>query len=107
MSSPDYHAPETIAQAVALLVGDTGAKPLSGGTDLIVQMRSGRTAPSALVDLKRIAGMSGIRELPGGGFAIGAATPCTSLKNHKGAVSLMRTRLHTMEMWLWKPAFRP
>jgi carbon-monoxide dehydrogenase medium subunit len=46
-------------------------------------MRSGRNVPSALVDLKRIAGMKGIRALPGGGFAIGAATPCTALKNDK------------------------
>jgi carbon-monoxide dehydrogenase medium subunit len=44
-------------------------------------MRSGRSAPGAIVDLKRIAGMSGIRALPGGGFAIGAATPCTALRD--------------------------
>lgn len=81
MPSPAYHAPETIEQAVALLAGDAGARPLSGGTDLIVQMRSGRTAPSAIVDLKRIGGMSGVRALPGGGFAVGAATPCTALKD--------------------------
>ena len=74
MPSPAYHAPDTIEQAVALLAGDAGARPLSGGTDLIVQMRSGRSAPSALVDLKRISGMSGMRALPGGGFAIGAAS---------------------------------
>jgi len=83
MPSPAYHAPDTIEQAVALLAGDAGARPLSGGTDLIVQMRSGRSAPSALVDLKRISGMSGMRALPGGGFAIGAATPCTALKDDK------------------------
>jgi len=82
MPSPAYHAPETVAQAVALLAGSPDARPLAGGTDLIVQMRSGRTEPSAIVDLKRIAGMSGIRPLPGGGFAIGAATPCTALKDH-------------------------
>lgn len=81
MASPAYHAPETIEQAVALLAGDAGARPLAGGTDLIVQMRSGRSAPSAIVDLKRIHRMSGVRSLPGGGFAIGAATPCTSLKD--------------------------
>jgi carbon-monoxide dehydrogenase medium subunit len=83
MPATAYHAPETIQQAVALLAADAGARPLSGGTDLIVQMRSGRAAPSAIVDLKRIAGMSGVRALPGGGFAIGAATPCTALKDDK------------------------
>ena len=80
MPSPAYHAPQTVEQAVALLAAP-GARPLAGGTDLIVQMRSGRNAPSAIVDLKRIAGLSGVRALPDGGFAIGAATPCTALKD--------------------------
>jgi CO/xanthine dehydrogenase FAD-binding subunit len=83
MPQTAYHAPETIEQVVALLAGDPGARPLAGGTDLIVQMRSGRAAPSAIVDLKRIAGMTGVRARTDGGFAIGAATPCTSLKNDK------------------------
>jgi carbon-monoxide dehydrogenase medium subunit len=83
MPQTAYHAPETIEQAVALLAGDAGARPLAGGTDLIVQMRSGRAAPSAIVDLKRVAGMSGVRRRPDGGFAIGAMTPCTSLKDDK------------------------
>jgi carbon-monoxide dehydrogenase medium subunit len=82
MPSPAYHAPETIAQAVALLAGEPGAWPLAGGTDLIVQMRSGRIDPSAIVDLKRIAGMSSVHQLPGGGFAIGAAMACTALKDN-------------------------
>lgn len=74
-----YHAPETIEQAVSLLSGDATARPLSGGTDLIVQMQSGRTAPGAIVDLKRIARLREIRR-EGDGFAIGAAVPCTALK---------------------------
>ncbi|MDE8651044.1 FAD binding domain-containing protein [Novosphingobium album (ex Liu et al. 2023)] len=81
MTATAYHAPETIEQAVALLAGNPSARPLSGGTDLIVQMRSGRIAPAAVIDLKRIAGLSGVRRV-GDGFAIGAATPCTALKDH-------------------------
>lgn len=80
MPSPAFHAPETVESAVALLAADPLARPLAGGTDLIVQMRSGRLAPSAVVDLKRIAGMSGVRR-DGSAFVIGAATPCTSLKD--------------------------
>ena len=82
MTSFAFHAPDTIEQAVALLAGDEGARPLSGGTDLIVQMRSGRSSPAAIVDLKRIAALTGVRR-HGEGFAIGAATPCTALKAHK------------------------
>ncbi len=83
MVEPGYHAPFTVQQAIALLAGQPDARVLAGGTDLIVQMRSGRVAPSAIVDLKRIAGLTGITER-GGGFAIGAATPCSALKAHKG-----------------------
>ena len=75
-----YHAPDTIDEAVRLLLASPDAYPLAGGTDLIVQMRSGRIAPSAIVDIKRIAGMSGVRR-HGEGFAIGAATPCTALQD--------------------------
>lgn len=82
MASLAFHAPNTIEQAVALLAADPGARPLSGGTDLIVQMRAGRSAPAAIVDLKRIAGLTGVRR-HGEGFAIGAATPCTALKADK------------------------
>ena len=77
-----YHSPQTVDQVVALLAADPGARVLAGGTDLIVQMRSGRIAPSAVVDVKRIAGLTGVRALDGG-FAIGAATPCTALKKDK------------------------
>jgi len=76
-----YHAPETIEQAVNLLSGDASARPLAGGTDLVVQIRSGRAAPGAIVDLKRIAKLTEIRR-EGDGFAIGAAVPCTALKDH-------------------------
>ena len=81
MSSPAYHAPPSLAEAVALLSAQPDARVLAGGTDLIVQMRAGARQPGAIVDLKRIAGLEGIRAHDGG-FAIGAATPCTVLKDH-------------------------
>lgn len=79
MASPQFHAPDTVERAVALLAADPTARPLGGGTDLIVQMRAGRVSPGAVIDLKRIGGMTGIRR-EGGIFVIGAATPCTALK---------------------------
>ena len=80
MASLAYHAPGSVDEAVALLSGTRGARPLAGGTDLIVQMKAGRAAPGAIVDLKRIAALSGVRR-HGDGFAIGAATACTALRN--------------------------
>jgi CO/xanthine dehydrogenase FAD-binding subunit len=70
-----YTAPLTVEEAVRMLAGAPGvAKILSGGTDLLVQLRSGRTKPDLIVDIKKIPGVSGIRERDGA-FVIGAATP--------------------------------
>ncbi len=70
-----YASPTTVDEAVALLAGSSGlAKVLSGGTDLLVQLRSGRTRPELIVDTKNIPGIIGIRQ-ENGGFVIGAATP--------------------------------
>lgn len=70
-----YTAPATVEEAIRALAGASGvAKVLSGGTDLLVQLRSGRAKPDLIVDTKKIPGMSGIREQDGG-FVIGAATP--------------------------------
>jgi carbon-monoxide dehydrogenase medium subunit len=69
-----YAAPSTVEEAVRALAGASGiAKVLSGGTDLLVQLRSGRVSPDLIVDTKKIPGISGIRERDGG-FVIGAAT---------------------------------
>ena len=86
MPSPQFHSPDTIEQASALLAANPQARVLAGGTDLIVQLRSHRFVPSAIIDIKRIAGMSGIRAT-GSGFVIGAATPCTALKDDKALAS--------------------
>ena len=70
-----YIAPSTVEEAVRALAGASRvAKVLSGGTDLLVQLRSGRAKPDLIVDTKKIPGISGIRE-ENGGFVIGAATP--------------------------------
>jgi carbon-monoxide dehydrogenase medium subunit len=75
MPNLSFSAPTSVDEAVRMLAGSAGlAKPLSGGTDLLVQLRSGRMRPDAIVDLKRIPGLIGIRE-EGGNFVIGAATP--------------------------------
>ena len=74
-----YIAPSTVEEAVSILASSSGfAKVLSGGTDLLVQLRSGRTKPDLIVDIKRIPGISGIRERDGA-FVIGAATPSAAI----------------------------
>src|SRR5580693_8083016 len=84
MSSLSYAAPTTVDDAVKLLAGSSGlAKVLSGGTDLLVQLRSGRLKPELIVDIKKIPGLIGIRE-ENGGFVVGAATPGAVVEAHAG-----------------------
>jgi carbon-monoxide dehydrogenase medium subunit len=78
-----YAAPSTVEEAVRVLAGASGtAKVLSGGTDLLVQLRSGRVKPDLIVDTKKIPGISGITEKDGV-FAIGAATSGALLGEHE------------------------
>jgi carbon-monoxide dehydrogenase medium subunit len=73
-----------VDDAVKLLAGSSGlAKVLSGGTDLLVQLRSGRLKPELIVDIKNIPGLIGIRE-ENGGLIVGAATPGAVVEAHPG-----------------------
>src|SRR5436305_5738461 len=83
MPRVNYQAPSTVDEAVKLLAGASGvAKVLSGGTDLLVQLKSGRLKPDLIVDTKHIPGLIGIRE-EGDSWVIGAATPGVMLSEHK------------------------
>ena len=78
-----YEAPTTINAAVKLLAGKARTpRVLGGGTDLLVQMRTGRIEPDLLVDVKRIPGMRDIAA-KAGGFRIGAAVSGSELGEHK------------------------
>jgi len=83
MPSLSFTAPTSVDEAVKILAGAPGlAKPLAGGTDLLVQLRSGRLRPDVIVDTKRIPELIGIRE-ESDRFVIGAATPGTTLFEHE------------------------
>lgn len=77
-----YEVPETVDSAVALLSGATGsARILAGGTDLLVQMKSGAVEPDLVVDIKRIDGMKSITQ-EDGGWRIGAAVSGAEMGEH-------------------------
>jgi carbon-monoxide dehydrogenase medium subunit len=83
MPSLSFTAPTTVDEAINALARAPGlAKPLAGGTDLLVQMRSGRMRPELIVDIKRIPDLIGIRETDDS-FVIGAATPGVMLSEHE------------------------
>jgi CO/xanthine dehydrogenase FAD-binding subunit len=82
METMRFESPATVEDAVKLLAAEPGmAKVLAGGSDLIVQMKSGRIDPALVVDLKRIKAMSAI-SAEAGGFRIGACVPCIALEEH-------------------------
>jgi carbon-monoxide dehydrogenase medium subunit len=83
-----YEAPTSIEAAVGLLAEAGGlAKVLAGGTDLLVQLRSGRMEPDLIIDIKRIDGMREIRE-EAGGYRIGAAVSGAEMSEHEGLCAL-------------------
>src|SRR5437016_10988995 len=83
MSDIRYLSPSTLDEAVAAFAAaGSAARILAGGTDLLVQMRSGAVRPALIVDIKKIAEMSAIEETADGGFRIGAAVPGAVLAEH-------------------------
>ena len=66
-----YEAPKTLEAAIALLGSAEGlSRILAGGSDLLVQMRSGRVEPALIVDVKGIPEMTTI-SAEKGGFRLG------------------------------------
>ncbi len=89
MTDIQYLAPATLDEAVGAYAAAAGAaRILAGGTDLLVQMRSGAVRPGLIVDIKKIAEVTGIEETADGGFVVGAAVSGAKLARHKrfGAV---------------------
>ena len=77
-----YESPSSFDDAVALLAGETGlTRVLAGGTDVLVQLRSGMAEPDLVVDIKRIDGVFDIVE-EAGGFRVGAAVSGAMLDEH-------------------------
>ena len=83
MSDMKYVSPHTLDEAVkAFAAAGSAARILAGGTDLLVQMRSGMVKPGLIVDIKKIAEMTEITETADGGFRVGAAVSGMELAEH-------------------------
>ncbi len=86
MAELKYVAPATVDDVGRAIAGETGpVSILAGGTDLLVQMRSGRVRPALVVDLKRIPETLGVRQ-EAGAFVIGASTSAAVLGEHAALV---------------------
>jgi xanthine dehydrogenase small subunit len=73
-----YLEPRDVADAVRLYRETPDARPLAGGTDLMVMLHAGTVRPRALINLWALVDLKGIRESDGG-VEIGAAEPYTAI----------------------------
>jgi len=84
MNDVRYSAPSSLDEASkAMLAANGTGWILAGGTDLLVQMRSGMRKPGVIVDIKKIDEMMAVQDLGGGSFRIGAAVSGATLGEHK------------------------
>ena len=75
-----YHKPTTFTDAAVIAAGAEGiTRFLAGGTDVLVQMRSGMVQPDDMIDIKAIPGALDIVQTAEGGWTIGAAVPGAAL----------------------------
>ncbi len=82
-----FSAPATVAEAIALLSKEkAGAGLLSGGTDLIVQIRDGRREIGHMIDVKKIPELNVFSYSAKQGLRLGAAVPCFLLAGNDAAV---------------------
>jgi carbon-monoxide dehydrogenase medium subunit len=83
MTELRYVAPRTLDEAIgAFAAAGSAARIMAGGTDLLVQMRSGMVRPGLIVDIKGIDEMMTIEETKDGGFRVGAAVSGMALAEH-------------------------
>lgn len=83
MGRTAYIRPKTLKEAVEILT-DKGDKAtiIAGGTDVMVDMRSGEIAPSYLLDISRLEELKGIR-MEGENLVVGATVTISDLYNSK------------------------
>ena len=87
MRAIDYTAPTSLSEAVSIMAahGDR-ARPLAGGTDVLVQLRGGRREVDVLVDTKKIPELNRI-SLDDNGLQLGAAVACTQIYDDQAVVA--------------------
>jgi carbon-monoxide dehydrogenase medium subunit len=83
MSEIQYHTAKTVKEACKFMLAAKGkGYILAGGTDLLVQMKSGMRSPGTIIDVKKIPEMVSITEKKGS-YTIGAAAPAAVIGEHK------------------------
>ncbi|HKI99711.1 MAG TPA: xanthine dehydrogenase family protein subunit M [bacterium] len=83
MQNLTYHAPGTVAEAVALMRADPAhSRYLAGGTDLYLALEHRLPDVHTVIDLKQIPELDGIGVGPGTAWRIGALTRMADIEHH-------------------------
>ncbi|MCH8206955.1 MAG: xanthine dehydrogenase family protein subunit M [Chloroflexi bacterium] len=89
----DYANPTSLSDALGLMAEHKGrARALAGGTDILVQLRTGGKDPDLLVDVKEVPELNELTYSAGAGLIMGAAVPCyliyadENVKSHYPAI---------------------
>ena len=83
MSDTQYLAAKTIDEAVdAHAKANGSARFLAGGTDLLVQIKSGIRKPNLVIDIKKIVELNSIQEISENEFEIGASVSGANLNRN-------------------------
>ena len=75
----EYAKPSSVAEALAILAGNDGARALAGGQTLINVMKARAASPDALVDLNGLDELKGIELASDGTLSIGPMVTYTEL----------------------------
>ncbi|SLN68335.1 Carbon monoxide dehydrogenase medium chain [Falsiruegeria litorea R37] len=79
----NYHSPASFAEASALAVNADGVtRFLAGGTDVLVQLRADIVTPDTLIDIKKIDGVSDIKQNDDGSWTLGVAVTGAEMTEH-------------------------
>ena len=87
----DFYQPTTLQEASQLLKENgPGGRFLAGGTDLVIAIKEKGLLPKYIVDLKRVPGLTGIREHSDGTITLGALTTMYEIETSP----LIKTKFH-------------
>jgi carbon-monoxide dehydrogenase medium subunit len=93
----DLVEPTTLDEAVGLLGANEAARPIAGGTALLLMVKAGLFQPEALVSLRRLrADLTGIARQDDGSLRIGAMTTLTELGRSPLVRDLFPVITHTL-----------
>lgn len=76
-----FYEAKSVQDAIDALVREPDAEIISGGTDVLIRVRSGKDAGKALISIHNLKELKGVKRLSSGDLWIGAGTAFTRITN--------------------------